>query len=155
VSAIKLNISANVIGKVWAAAIVVLLIPFYIRYLGMESYGLVGFYGTLLGSMAILDLGLSTTLSRELARFRSQPGEVRKIRDLAFSLELIYWLIGILIAVLVVALSGFISTRWIKAETLPPAVVKQSVALMGAVIAFQWPISLYNGGLTGLERRGR
>lgn len=152
-SAIKLNISANVIGKVWAAAIVVLLIPFYIRYLGMESYGLVGFYGTLLGSMAILDLGLSTTLSRELARFRSQPEDPQKIRNLAFSLEVIYWLIGIMIAGLVVVLSGFISTHWIKAETLHPDVVKQSVALMGAVIAFQWPISLYNGGLTGLEKQ--
>lgn len=119
----------------------------------MESYGLVGFYGTLLGSMSILDLGLSTTLNRELARFRSQPDDVSKIRNLAFSLEVIYWLIGVLIAILVVALSGYISLHWIKAEGISPSVVKQSVALMGMVIAFQWPISLYNGGLTGLERQ--
>ena len=50
-------------------------------------------------------------------------------------------------------LSGFISSHWVKVEHLPLTEVKSSVILMGAVIAFQWPISLYSGGLTGLEKQ--
>ena len=40
---IKINIAANLVGKIWAAVIAILLIPQYIKYLGIESYGLVGF----------------------------------------------------------------------------------------------------------------
>jgi len=152
-SSIKLNIAANLVGKIWAAAIAILLIPQYIRYLGIESYGLVGFYGTLIGSMALLDLGLSTTINRELAKFRSAPGNPGDIRNLTFSLECVYWSIGLFICLLILSLSGLIAGHWVKAEHLPVSVVKQSVMLMGAVIAFQWPISLYNGGLTGLDKQ--
>lgn len=152
-SSIKKNILANLIGKIWGAGIIILLIPVYIKYLGIESYGLIGFYGTLISSMAILDLGLSTTIKRELAKYNSENISKENIRDLTFSLECIYWFIGIIICCLVLFLSGFISTHWVKTETLPLSVVKNSVMLMGVVIAFQWPITLYDGGLTGLEKQ--
>jgi O-antigen/teichoic acid export membrane protein len=152
-SSIKINIAANLVGKIWSAAIAVLLIPLYIKYLGIESYGLVGFYGTLIGSMALLDLGLSTTINRELAKFKSGKGTAQDARNLSFSLECLYWGIGLLVALLVIALSWFIANHWVKAEHLPISVVRQSVMLMGAVIAFQWPISLYSGGLTGLNKQ--
>ena len=150
---IKINIAANLIGKIWAAVIAILLIPQYIKYLGIESYGLVGFYGTLIGSMALLDLGLSTTINRELAKFRSDNRAPKDIRDLTFSLECVYWIIGLFICLLIVSLSWFISSHWVKAEHLSLSVVRQSVMLMGAVIAFQWPISLYDGGLSGLDKQ--
>ena len=152
-ASLKLNIVANLVGKVWSAAIAILLIPQYIKYLGIESYGLVGFYGTLIGSMALLDLGLSTTINRELAKFKSTKTDPGGARDLAFSLECVYWAIGLFICLLVISLSWFIANHWVKVEHLPLTVVKHSIMLMGAVIAFQWPISLYNGGLTGLDKQ--
>lgn len=152
-ASIKKNIIANLAGRFWGAAIAILLIPQYIKYLGIESYGLVGFYGTLIGSMAVLDLGLSTTLNRELAKYKHENRSIKDIRNLTFSLECIYWLVGVLICLLIIFLSGFISLHWINVEQLSPADVKLSVALMGLVIAFQWPISLYSGGLTGLEKQ--
>ena len=152
-ASIKKNIVANLLGKIWGAALAILLIPQYIKYLGIESYGLVGFYGTLIGSMAVLDLGLSTTLNRELAKYKSENRLVKDIRNLTFSLECIYWSTGLFICFLIMFLSGFISSHWVKVEHLPLTEVKRSVILMGAVIAFQWPISLYSGGLTGLEKQ--
>ncbi len=152
-ASIKKNIVANFIGKIWSGAIIILLIPLYIKYLGIESYGLVGFYTTLIVTMAVLDFGLSTTLTRELAKYKFGNRDSKDIRDLAFSLESIYWSIGLLICFFVILLSGFISIHWFKVETLPVSIVRQSIMLMGVVIAFQWPISLYSGGLTGLEKQ--
>ena len=152
-SSIKQNIVANLVGKVGSALITILLVPVYIKYLGIESYGLVGFYATLIGSMAILDFGLSITLNRELAKYDSVEGNSNRIRNLAFSLECIYWAIGIVICFTVIVLSGFIAQHWVKVEHLSISVVTKAVMLMGAVFAFQWPISLYNGGLTGLEKQ--
>ena len=150
---LKKNIAANLVGKIWSALISIILIPQYIRYLGIESYGLVGFFGILISSMAVLDLGLSTTLNRELAKYRSEDRNPADVRNLTFSLECIYWSMGLLICLLVISLSGLIADHWIKVEHLPGSTVRQSVMLMGAVVAFQWPISLYSGGLTGLEKQ--
>jgi O-antigen/teichoic acid export membrane protein len=152
-TSIKKNIVANLVGKVWGAAIALLLIPQYIKYLGIESYGLIGFYSTLSGSLALLDLGLSITLNRELAKLRSQDRSVEDIRDLTFSLERIYWLIGIVVCFIIFLLSGFIANHWVNAEALPLFTVKRSIMLMGVVFACQWPISLYSGGLTGLDKQ--
>ena len=150
---IKINVIANVVGRIWSASIGILLIPQYIKFLGIESFGLVGFYGTLIGSMALLDLGLSTTINRELAKFQTHNQNCKDIRDMTFSLECIYWAIGFFISLLVILLSRFIATDWVKVEHLSVNVVKHSVILMGLVIAFQWPISLYDGGLTGLDKQ--
>jgi len=153
VPSLKKNIAANLVGKIWSALISIILIPQYIKYLGIESYGLVGFFGILISSMAVLDLGLSTTLNRELAKYRSENRNPADVRNLTFSLECIYWSMGLLICLLVMSLSALIADHWIKVEHLPVSTVRQSVMLMGAVVAFQWPISLYSGGLTGLEKQ--
>jgi O-antigen/teichoic acid export membrane protein len=152
-TSLRKNILANLVGKVWSAAIVILLIPKYVHYLGIESYGLVGFYTTLIGSMAILDLGLSITLNRELAQFSHSGRTVREVRDLSFSLEIVYWIIGLFICGGILLCSDLIATKWINAEKLPADTVKNAVMLMGLIVALQWPVSLYSGGLTGLERQ--
>jgi O-antigen/teichoic acid export membrane protein len=119
----------------------------------MEAYGLVGFYGTLIGSLSILDLGLSNTLSRELARSNSLSTPSSNIKSLVYSLEFIYWSMGFLIGILVVLLAPFIANHWVRAENLPTQTVEHSIMIMGCLIAFQWPQSLYNGGLMGLQKQ--
>ena len=48
-----------------------IFIPIYISYLGIESYGLIGLFIILQGLLSLLDMGLSPTLNREMARFRA------------------------------------------------------------------------------------
>lgn len=150
---LSVNIIANLIGKIWTAGIGIVLVPLYIRFLGKESYGLVGFYGTLIGSMTLLDMGLSTTLNRELAKARVNNTPAQEVRNMVFSVERIYWIVGLVIAILVVLFSPIIATHWVKAEKLSTDTIRNAVMLMGLVVAFQWPISIYNGGLMGLERQ--
>lgn len=150
---LSVNIVANFASKIWVAGIGIVLVPLYIKFLGIESYGLVGFYGTLIGSLTLLDMGLSTTLNRELAKARATNASAIEVRNMVLSLERIYWIIGITIAVLVIIFAQFIATRWVKTEHLSPETIKNTIILMGLVVAFQWPISLYNGGLMGMERQ--
>lgn len=149
----KVNIIANFLGRTWSVLIGMIAIPFYIQLLGMEAYGLVGFFGVLLSSLSLLEFGLSTTINRELARFSAMPGKHDEIRDLSRSLEVIYWGMGLVLAIIFLLSSSVISVHWIKAEKLPVATVTEAIAWMGVCLAFQWPISLYNGGLMGLERQ--
>jgi O-antigen/teichoic acid export membrane protein len=140
-------------GRIWSALLTMLLVPVYIRFVGLEAYGLIGFYTMLLASLAILDLGLSTTLNRELALSKARNKDPHQVRSLVLTLERIYWAIGLVIALLVVLFSNLIASRWINAENLSQDTIRNSILLMGAVIAFQWPISLYTGGMLGLEKQ--
>jgi O-antigen/teichoic acid export membrane protein len=150
---LSVNIIANLIGRIWAAGIGIVLVPQYIKFMGIEAYGLVGFYGTLIGTVTLLDLGLSTTINRELTKAVVEKKEAEEIRSLVFTIEIIYWAIGLVTGVLIVLLAPLIAQHWVNAEHLPSATVTQAVMVMGIVAAFQWPISLYNGGLTGLGRQ--
>jgi len=153
VSQVKLNIIANFAGKAWTALMSLAFIPLYLKFLGIEAYGLIGFFATLQALFGLLDLGLSSTLNRELARYSAQQGTGQKMRDLVRTLETIYWGMAILISVMVISLAPFIAEYWIKAENLSVETVQQSVVLLGIAIAFQWPLSFYSGGLMGLQRQ--
>lgn len=152
-SSIKKNILANLTGRIWVAGISILLVPQYIKFLGIESYGLVGFYATLIASMTILDFGLSTTLNRELAHAKGVRKSAEDVKNLVFTMECIYWVIGLVIAVMIIVLAPSIAKYWINTEKISEDTVQQAIMLMGIVVAFQWPISLYNGGLLGLEKQ--
>jgi O-antigen/teichoic acid export membrane protein len=131
----------------------VVFIPVYLRFLGIEGYGLIGFFAALQGVFGILDLGIGLTLNRELARLSAVEGAAREQRDLVRTLETVYWGIALAAAAAVVALAPVIAQHWITPKHLSVAEVGETVRLMGVVIALQFPFSFYQGGLTGLQRQ--
>ena len=54
-------------GQGWTAIMGIIFIPFYIKYLGIELYGLVGFFAILQAWFLLIDMGIVPTLSREMA----------------------------------------------------------------------------------------
>ena len=150
---VKTNFFANLAGSGWTALVGLACTPLYIRFLGMEAYGLIGFYFMLQGVIQILDLGLSPTMNREMARYSVLPGKSAEARDFVRTLEVGYWAIGILIGCTVWYSAPYIATHWIKAGTIPTLEVRRAVTIMGALAALQWPLSFYQGGLLGLQRQ--
>jgi O-antigen/teichoic acid export membrane protein len=140
------------VGQVWSAVFQLLFIPVYLKLLGIEAYGLIGFYATLQGTLQILDLGLSPTMNRELARY-SALGQLRDARDFVRTLQTFYWAIGIIIGAGVWLSAPLIATRWIHASSIPIENVTSAVRLMGVLVMLQWPLSFYGGGLIGLQRQ--
>jgi O-antigen/teichoic acid export membrane protein len=151
-STLKKNVLANFGGKVWSGLIQLVFVPLYIKFLGTEAFGLIGFFLMLQGLLSLLDLGLSTTLNRELAcRFANGNGQ--EVRDLVRTIEWIYWSIAIVIAVGIGVLAPWIAESWVNVKVLPVQSVQHAIVLMGLVVAAQWPFSLYAGGLMGLQKQ--
>ncbi|MGR0481943.1 MAG: lipopolysaccharide biosynthesis protein [Candidatus Electronema sp. V4] len=150
---LKKNIIANFGGNIWTGLMSLVFVPLYIRFMGIEAYGLMGLFAALMGLFALLDMGLSTTLNREMARLSVQQDKAQDMRDLLRTLEIPYWLVAVLIAVIVMMASPFIAYHWVKAKDLSPDSVRNAVMLMGLCAAFQWPTSFYSGGLMGLQRQ--
>jgi O-antigen/teichoic acid export membrane protein len=144
---------ANFVGTGWSALMQLVCTPLYVKFLGIEAYGLIGFYLMFQAMMQVLDLGLSPTMNREMARYSAQPEKGAEARDLVRTLEVGYWLIGSVVASILFGASAWIATHWIKAGALPIESIKQAVVLMGMLAFFQWPLSFYQGGLMGLHQQ--
>ncbi|MCI5225197.1 MAG: polysaccharide biosynthesis protein [Candidatus Electrothrix sp. AX2] len=150
---VKKNVLANIAGNIWIAVTGIVTVPIYIYFIGIEAYGLIGVFATLMGASAVLDLGLSSTLNREMARLSVQENKAQEMHNLLRTLEIPYLIIGLCIAVAVILAAPFIAFHWVQAKSLTPNNVLNAVKLMGLCAAFQWPINFYSGGLMGLQRQ--
>ena len=150
---VRRNIIANFAGRAWSALMALAFLPLYIRFLGIESYGLIGVFVSLTALLSVFDMGLSTTLNRELARLSTNNGLAQEARDLVRTFELIYWGTGILLGGGIALLAPLIARDWLSAQGMGVQTVEQAILLIGLVVALQWPNSLYSGGLMGLQRQ--
>jgi O-antigen/teichoic acid export membrane protein len=152
-SSFQWDLGANLAGSGWSALLQFACIPLYIKFLGVEGYGLVGFYLMFQAMVQILDFGITPTMNREMARYYVQPEKAGEARDFVRTLELGYWLIGALIGLIAVASAPFIATYWIRTNSLSARDLREAVMLMGFLALFQWPFSFYEAGLIGLHRQ--
>ena len=149
---LRTNIIANFAGQASTVLIQLAIIPVYIHWLGIEAYALIGFQITLQALMQALDFGLSPSVNRELARYSAFPDQGDKARDFIRTLEIGYWLLGVMIGLAIYAAAPFLSVHWLQQSAMPGQVIRRAIEIMALLIAVQWPQTFYYGGLTGLER---
>lgn len=150
---LRSNIIANFLGKVWPSLLGLILVPVYLRYLGIEAYGLIGFFVALQGLIGFLDFGLSTASNREVARIKISSDENSGIRDLVRTFEIVYWGVALLILAVFILASGWLAENWIVSEAIPTDVIRSAAVIFGVTLALRWPVALYSGVLRGLERQ--
>jgi len=146
------NLAAGVASTAWTAIVTIGTVPVYLHYLGVEAYGLIGFYTALQAMFAVLDLGLSQSINREVARATSED-EHMQVRDLLHTLAIGYWMVAAVIAVGMWAAAPWISRHWLNGS-IDANTLANLVALMGLTVACRFPLGLYLGALMGARRMG-
>jgi O-antigen/teichoic acid export membrane protein len=145
------NFLAGLTNSIWSMVVTLVCVPLYLYYLGVEAYGLVGFFVFSQSVLQLLDLGLAPTINREVARCRSQ-GNMRDAAELLRTFAIIYWAVGALILVCFFLAAPYIASYWLNADGLSVEEVSTAAVLIGFVIACRWPLGLYQGALIGAER---
>jgi len=146
----KINILANFIGRFWSILSNFLFIPLYIHYLGFESYSVISFTLMIAGIMAVLDSGLTATLSREFARKDNNKADKIKIYK---NLETIYFLIvGVCILTIFLS-SSLIANKWLTIKAYSPDQISFFLKIISFEIGFQLLFRFYMGGMLGLEKQ--
>lgn len=149
-SGISANLLIGVMTTAWSAIISIVAIRWYIQLLGIESYGLIGFFATLQAAIGLLDLGLGATINREVARGVALR-DLDRVNRLVHSMQLIYGGMALLIGVATFGAAPVIARQWLGTSTLDHEIVEWSVRLMGVVVAVRWPMGLFQGTLIGLQ----
>lgn len=151
--ALKRNLIANYLGQAWATLMGLAFVPLYIKYLGIEAYGLIGLFAVLQAWLNLLDMGMTPTLGREMARFKGGTHSNESIRDLLRSIEIIAVGVAILIVGGVAMGSNWVATSWLKADALPVEVMMNAFNIMGLVIALRFLEGVYRSAIVGLQRQ--
>ncbi len=150
---LKRNLIANYLAQGWIAVMGLAFIPLYIKYLGIEAYGLIGLFAALTAWLSLFDIGMTSMLGREMARFTGGNNSPQSIRDLLRSVEIIAIVIALLIAGGIAVGSNWIATSWLTADNLPVEVVAQALGIMGMVTALRFVENVYRSSIVGLQRQ--
>lgn len=150
---LKKNVIANYLGQGWTALMGLAFIPVYIHYLGIEAWGLVGFMGMLQAWLTLLDMGLTPTLSREMARFQAGAHSEQSIRDLLRTLEVIYSAVAVTVIAILWTGAPWAAEHWFNATQLPETSVTQAVSMIGLVLATRMTEQIYRGAIQGLQKQ--
>ena len=147
---IRRNIVANVIGGGWIIALNLLVIPFQVRILGPEAYGMLGLLATLQLVFSVLDLGAGATLVQRIAIDVSSGRRVT--RELFASAIAIYGAVALPAAALLAANVHWLTGEWFRLATMPADVAANSLLLMFAAVLLRCPTLLCNATLSGINR---
>lgn len=150
---IKRALAVTLTARGWAAILGLLAVPIYISQLGIEAYGVVGFFASLQVLVSFLDLGMGTTLVRELARASADNSGRVHARDLTRSFELAYVLIGAAVGGVIAFSASFVAHNWVNPVNLTTEEVNSALTLAAVALICQWPATLYGSGLTGVHRQ--
>jgi O-antigen/teichoic acid export membrane protein len=150
---IKRALGVSLASRIWGAALSILVVPVYVRILGIESYGLIGLFASLQVMISFLDLGLGTTLIREFGRLAGEPDGRQEMQDAARSCEAVYLVVGFLIGVSLALLGPWLLDHWLTLDQLNRDEAGRALVWGAIALAIQWPATLYGSGLEGLQRQ--
>lgn len=149
---LKKNVIANYASQLYVTAIGILILPLYIKYMGAEAYGLVGFFTMLQAWFGLLDMGLTPTIGRETARYHGGAMSSLAYRQLFRALSMVFACIALVGGSGLWLLSEVVATRWLNVSELPMSEAILAVQIMAISVALRWMGGLYRGVITGSER---
>lgn len=149
----RANLAAQFLGSGWTAVASLVFIPLYVQFLGIEGWGLVGFFATFSAWALLLDLGLGAAMNREMARLAGEALPAARVRALFGAVQRFAALGALAVACAGAVLAWPLAANGLQSSTLPRAEVAGAVALMGLAVAAQWLATLYKQALLGLQHQ--
>lgn len=117
--------------------------------MGEESFGLVAFYSTVAMLISVLNLGLTSAVTRYVAQERINQNSLDTIKTVELFL---CFLCGFIIFT-VYLLAPFISMNWITTQSLDVDDVILCVRLMAVIASIEIIFSIYVGAYMALEKQ--
>lgn len=150
--ALKINVAANYVSQIYNGLIAIIVMPFYLKFLGAEAYGLIAFFMLLQSWFYLLDIGLSQTLSRETVKLNNNALNITLYNKLYKNINIIFFSLAFC---LVFALSIFnqeIANSWLKINNLNTQDVLICLQIMFLCAGLRCIGGVYRGIIQGFEK---
>jgi O-antigen/teichoic acid export membrane protein len=150
---VKANVVANYFSQTYIAVMGFVFVPVFIKFLGIEAFGLIAIFTILQSSLALLDMGMKPALGREMARFTGGAIDAQSVRDLLRSVEIAAAGMAAIISLISWWSAGWVASKWLNVQTLPLSVVRHALVGMGVLCALRLVENIYSGSIAGLQRQ--
>lgn len=127
--------------------------PVYIKYLGLESYGLIGFFAVVQSWMQLFDMGFSATLTRQSAQYSHGAITANEYLSYFKSVKVLFTVIGFLLLIISFAAGYYYAANWIKAVNLSTLEIQISTILILIISIIRWQQGFYRGIINGFEHQ--
>ncbi len=150
---LRLNIAANYASFAYATAISMVFMPLLHQALEPEFFGLIGIFILLTNLLALLDLGLVSTVSRECAVHRNSPTSVGTLPHIIRATGLFLHAIGGILIAALIALPDSITFQWLSIDQISSESARDCLHLIFLATIIRWVSGLYRGVINGFERQ--
>lgn len=147
------NTLANLLASFMGPLLAIFLTPFYIRHLGLEGYGLVGFFSAFAALLGIVSAAMGKIYLREVAGRTAQQEQRKTVPAMFQNFFAFFTLLGVLVAVVIALFSWWISHRWVHLEHLDPTTVQACIFLIAITLAGTFPTGVCVDTLFALQEQ--
>lgn len=149
-SSLSLDLLASILGRGFTTGLMFIFTPIYLRLLGIEAYGLIGFYATLLACSMFLDQALSPVVAHRFAQSRAGGGTEINLWNSFRTVETIVVMTAAALAAIVFFLAPWLAGGMVSSPTLGRETLMHAFHLMALLLLLQWPSFFYGAALAGL-----
>src|SRR3990172_7832488 len=139
------NVGLNLAGQSIPIVIGILTIPYLIKGLGVEGFGVLSIAWMLLGYFTLFDLGLGRATTKFVAE-ELRHGETQRLRSLVWTSLVVNVSFGFVGGLLVALFSPVLAERVLE---IPPELVEPAITTF-LILAFSAPIVLAAASLRGV-----
>ncbi len=133
------------------SGVVLALAPLFVHHLGLEAWGLVGILALLSAWLNLVDVGLTPSITREIARASQGDDSAAHAGSLVRCVELIYAGVAALAIGLLALSADSIVSGWLRLDSLASREAGVSIALMGLIVALRLMENIYRSILSGFQ----
>lgn len=146
-----INMASGTASALTGAILGFVFMPIFLHFFGPAGLGITGLLAILMGLTRILDMGLSASVNRNIAKFSCSSTRIDAIPDLLRTFEILFVLWGGLMLLIALVLSPWLSTWLNISESQGNGTI---IFIILAACAFsRWGAGLYQSCLLGIEKQ--
>lgn len=150
---VKINFYANILGQGINSILGLLFTPLYIKYLGVESFGVIGIFAIIQSAMMLFDFGLIPALGREVSRFVGGQKSLESFINLLRSVEIIIFIISFLLCLFIFIFAEKLAIQWLNEKSISNDIVINSFYFIGVITVIKFIENIYKSVLIGLQKQ--
>jgi len=149
-SVVARNAVSNVITLAWLSVLSILVIPVYIKLLGVSEWGLVAACASLQLLSNFVDAGFSQIVPRWVAREAHNPTALRSYVTL---FRKMYLVLGLLVFVSLQLCAGYLAQFWFQVAPDQVSALEMAIRIISFQLLFQFVNNLHIGLWHGMQRQ--
>lgn len=145
------NIAYNFLAQLWFLVLPLAVSPYFVRQLGLEKYGVLSLVTTVVGYLAVLDLGMGTATTKFLADHYAE-GDVSSISKVIGTSIVIYSALGVVGTLGILALATTLVRHVLH---VPPGLTAETLTVfyIGALgFLVNMPLTVFGAVPAALQR---